>query len=61
MNACLIEVRETLAFREHVLEEYGAVGQSILVRTAEVMRALSARFVRAEMKKVYSIIMRYSG
>jgi hypothetical protein len=44
-----------------VLEEYGAVGQSILAHKAEVMRALSARFARPEMKKVYSIIMRYSG
>jgi hypothetical protein len=61
IDACLAEVRETLAFREHVLEEYDAVGQSILVHKAEVMRALSARFARAEMKKVYSIITRYSG
>ncbi len=61
IDACLTEVRETLAFREHVLEEYDAVGQSILVHKAEVMQALSARFARAEMKKVYSIIMRYSG
>ena len=61
IEACLAEVRETLAFRAHVLEEYGAVGRSILAHKAEVMRALSARFARAEMKKVYSIIMRYSG
>jgi hypothetical protein len=54
-------VCEALAFRERVLEEYLAVGLSILTHKAEVMRALSARFARAEMKSVYSIITRHVG
>jgi hypothetical protein len=61
IEACVAEVCEALAFRERVLEEYLAVGLSILTHKAEVMRALSARFARAEMKSVYSIITRHVG
>ncbi len=44
-------------FKERVLDEYAKLGISIHVDKAGVMRALSQRFARNEMKKVYALIM----
>jgi len=43
-------------FRRRVLEEYERVGVPLEENKALVMRALSTRFPRDQMKKVHSII-----
>ena len=54
---CIQEVRHEFEFKERVLEEYAKLGVSIHADKAVVMRALSQRFARNEMKKVYALIM----
>ncbi|MBI5498977.1 MAG: hypothetical protein HY907_01950 [Deltaproteobacteria bacterium] len=49
-------VNVALAFRRRVLEEYERVGVPLEENKALVMRALSTRFPRDQMKKVHSII-----
>jgi len=61
IDECIKEVREVLAFRDRVLSEYEKVGLSIHTNKGDVMRALSPRFRRDEMKKVYSILMKEVG
>lgn len=43
-----------------VLDEYKSLGISILDKKTEVLRALSGRFAKSEMKKVYSVIWAHS-
>jgi hypothetical protein len=44
-----------------VLEEYAKVGLTLAENKGAVMRALSSSFKKNEMKKVYSLIVRYGG
>lgn len=46
-------------FRQNVLEEYNNLGINILEDKVSVMRALSPKFNKKEMTKVYSTIMSY--
>jgi hypothetical protein len=57
IEECLRQVRDEFEFREHVLEEYAKLGISIDSDKAAVMRALSQRFARSEMKKIYALIV----
>ncbi|MBI3097144.1 MAG: hypothetical protein HYY93_02695 [Planctomycetes bacterium] len=59
IDEVLRSVTEQLAFRNRVLAEYAALGLSIDSDKAGVMRTLSSRFARSEMKKVYSMIVRF--
>jgi hypothetical protein len=58
IEECIGHVRHEFEFKERVLEEYGKLGISIEADKATVMRALSQRFPRNEMKKVYTLIIR---
>jgi len=57
IDECIRDVQHEFEFKERVLDEYAKLGISIHVDKAVVMRALSQRFARNEMKKVYSLIM----
>lgn len=57
IEECINHVKREFEFKERVMEEYDRLGISIHSDKATVMRALSQRFPRIEMKKVYSIIM----
>ncbi len=57
IEECIRQVRHEFEFKEHVLEEYAKLGISIDADKAGVMRALSQRFARNEMKKVYALII----
>jgi hypothetical protein len=54
---CIRQVQHEFEFKERVLEEYAKLGVSIHADKAGVMRALSQRFARMEMKKVYALII----
>ena len=55
---CIASVTDQLAFQTRVLAEYAAVGIDIAADKRAVMRALSARFGKAEMRRVHAIIVR---
>jgi uncharacterized protein (DUF2267 family) len=59
VDVCIEEVNRELAFRNRVLEEYARTGLSIAEDKAAVMRALSGKFNRGEMKKVYALIAQH--
>lgn len=50
-------VRRESEYKERVMEEYRKLGLSIHADKGAVMRALSQAFSRAEMKKVYAILI----
>jgi hypothetical protein len=54
----IAEVRAEVQLREQILAAYDALGLNIVTQKGEVMRALSAHFPRALMKKVYSVLQR---
>jgi hypothetical protein len=56
IEVCIREVEREFEFKARVLDEYAKLGMSIDADKAGVMRALSQRFVRSEMKKVYALI-----
>lgn len=60
IDACIEEVNRELAFRTRVLEAYARTGLSIASDKASVMRALSEKFNRGEMKKVYALIIQHA-
>jgi len=57
IEECIREVQHEFEFKGHVLAEYAKLGISIHSDKALVMRALSQRFARNEMKKVYALII----
>ena len=57
IDECIRQVQHEFEFKEQVLGEYAKLGISIHVDKTGVMRALSQRFARNEMKKVYALIM----
>ncbi|MGH9391205.1 MAG: RNA ligase family protein [Vicinamibacteria bacterium] len=59
IDDCIAEVNGELSFRQRVLEEYAKVGLTLAEDKGTVMRALSSSFKKNEMKKVYSLIVRY--
>jgi hypothetical protein len=59
INECIIDVNGQLAFRNQVLEEYAKVGVSLKADKPTVMRTLSTKFAKNEMKKVYTLIARH--
>jgi hypothetical protein len=61
IHECIARVREEMEFAERVMAAYAETGLSIHTQNNEVMRALSARFERREMKRVYSVIVLRAG
>ena len=61
IDECIVDVNRQLAFRNRVLEEYAKVGISLETDKSAVMRQLSTRFAKNEMKKVYTLIVRHGG
>jgi len=57
IERCMAEVTEQAEFRGKVLAEYNALGMNIVLNKSEVMRALSEKFPKNMMKKVYSVIV----
>ncbi len=53
----LVDVKAMFVFKQAVMFEYNQLGLSILTDKVNVMRAMSGKFSRAEMSKVYSTIM----
>lgn len=56
---CISFVNKELEFRQSVLREYEALGMNINLYKAEIMRALSGKFDRNKMRKVYSTIINF--
>ncbi len=61
IDDCIAEVNGELSFRKRVLEEYAKVGVTLTEDKGAVMRALSSSFKKNEMKKVYSLVIRYGA
>ena len=57
IDECINQVKQDFEFKERALEMYDKLGVSIHADKAAAMRALSKRFPRGEMKKVYAIIV----
>ena len=60
IGKCVAFVTKEAEFRERVLGEYRTTGMNILLNKRYVMRRLSEKFAKNEMKKVYSIIVGYA-
>ena len=60
IDDCIRQIRAEVEYVERVLAAYAATGKSIETDKGGVMRELSARFPRDQMKKVYSTIVRYA-
>lgn len=60
IERCIAFVTREAEFRSRVLVEYRATGLNILLNKVDIMRQLSAKFEKSQMKKVYSIIMGYA-
>lgn len=58
---CIETVSHQVAFQDRVLAAYAATGLDITADKGAVMRALSARFAKSEMRRVHSIIARQAG
>ena len=59
IEVCIVNVREQLSFHNHVLDAYTKVGIKLSEDKASVMRKLSTQFPKKQMKKVFTIIVRY--
>ncbi len=59
IEKCIDIVEKELRFRGKVLEEYKKLGKNILLEKAIIMRELSTKFARNEMKKVYSTVVNF--
>jgi len=53
-------VLSEMEFRLKILDEYRKLDMNILLNKKEVMRSLSDKFAKNQMKKVYSLIVAYS-
>lgn len=60
IERCIEFVKGELVFRDSVLDAYKATGMNILTQKKEVMRAMSSKFDRKVMKKVYSTITNFA-
>ena len=60
IERCLVSVMEEAEFRAKVLDEYRATGANILTDKAGVMRKLSSKFAKNEIRRVYDIIKGYA-
>lgn len=60
IERCIEFVKGELEFRQNVLNEYRKMGLNINLQKAEVMRALSGKFERKKMRKVYSAIINFA-
>jgi len=56
IERCVNFVNKEAEFKNLVKHEYEKTGMNIILQKREVMRALSAKFPRDKMKKVYNII-----
>lgn len=59
IQSCIDTVEKTLAFRESVLTEYKRLGLNIHLDKSTIMRELSKKFDRKEMRKVYTTIINW--
>lgn len=60
IEKCIDFVHNELRFRQNVLAEYQRLGLNITLQKAEVMRTLSSKFPKKEMRKVYSTIINFA-
>ena len=56
IDECIASVREEMEFKSRVMAEYRQVGITLSENKGEVMRRLSTRFKKQEMKKVFTLI-----
>lgn len=56
IDECIASVREEMEFKSRVMAEYRQVGITLSENKGEVMRRLSTRFRKQEMKKVFTLI-----
>ncbi len=59
IERCLDFVIAEAKFREQIVADYKAMGKNILLDKAEIMRELSTKYKKEQMRKVYSIIVGY--
>lgn len=59
IEKCIVFVTDELEFRQKVLTSYRQLGMNINLQKGEVMRALSNKFEKNKMSKVYSTIVAY--
>ncbi len=57
IDECIAAVREEMEFKSRVMAEYRQVGIKLSEDKGEVMRRLSAKFRKQEMKKVFTLIV----
>lgn len=60
IERCVQFVNEEAEFKNKVIAEYKATGINILLNKREVMRQLSKKFPKGQMKKVHSTIMKFA-
>ncbi|MDE0354307.1 MAG: hypothetical protein OXK20_01450 [Deltaproteobacteria bacterium] len=56
IDECIAEVRQEMEFKSRVMAEYRQVGIKLSENKGEVMRRLSGKFRKQEMKKVFTLI-----
>ncbi len=56
IDECIAAVNEEMEFKNRVMAEYRQVGITLSENKGEVMRRLSAKFRKQEMKKVFTLI-----
>ena len=56
IDECIAAVREEMEFKNRVMAEYRQVGINLSENKGEVMRRLSGKFKKQEMKKVFTLI-----
>ena len=61
IDECIATVREEMEFKSRVMDEYRQVGIGLSEDKGEVMRRLSTRFKKHEMKKVFTLIALEEG
>ena len=57
----LSDIQKQIEFKNLVLAEYKILDMNILANKKDVMRSLSTKFKREDMKHIFSIIMSYVG
>ncbi|MCY4486924.1 MAG: hypothetical protein OXF11_07380 [Deltaproteobacteria bacterium] len=56
IDECITTVREEMEFKSRVMDEYRQLGIKLSENKGDVMRRLSTRFKKQEMKKVFTLI-----
>ncbi|MEE9302307.1 MAG: hypothetical protein V3U84_00845 [Thiotrichaceae bacterium] len=56
IEECIYFVAREAEFRRNVIDDYRKLGMNVLLQKPEVMRAMSEKYAKKDMRKVYSII-----